>query len=261
MTLPFRFAVFAACIALALFAVLLLLIEVGRQFGVRQATRRGTAARAGVGVVDAAVYGLFGLLVGFMFNGAANRFDERRHLIAQEVNVMGTAWQRIDVLGDEQQDAIRDLFRRYVDALLAWYREAPGSQQTLHEPPALTRAQNELWSRSVTASLSPSTPARNLYLSALNDMFGAVEAERMARRIHPPNIIFAMLGIAALTTALFAGYALASGVTRNWIYMIGVAATIAIATYVILELEYPRLGLVRVNTMDRAVLELRATMN
>ena len=92
-------------------------------------------------------------------------------------------------------------------------------------------------------------------------MFGAVEAERMARRIHPPNIIFAMLGIAALTTALFAGYALASGVARNWIYMIGVAATIAIATYVILELEYPRLGLVRVNTMDRAVLELRATMN
>ena len=261
MNLPFRFAVFAACIALALFAVLLLLIEIGRRFGVRQASLRGTAARAGVGVVDGSVYGLLALLIGFMFSGAASRFDERRHLIAQEVNVMGTAWQRIDVLPDEQQDAIRTLFRGYVDALLAWYDEAPGSQQTVHEPPALTRAQNELWARSVAVAVMPSNAARSLYLSALNDMFGAVDEERMARRIHPPSIIFGMLGIAALTTALFAGYGLASGVSRNWIYMIGVAATIAIATYVILELEYPRLGLVRVNAMDRAVVELRATMN
>lgn len=174
---------------------------------------------------------------------------------------MGTAWQRIDVLPDEQQDTIRNLFRGYVDALVAWYNEAPGSQQTVHEPPALTRAQNLLWTRSVAVAVMPSNAARSLYLSALNDMFGAVEEERMARRIHPPSIIFGMLGIAALTTALFAGYGIASGVTRNWIYMIGVAATIAVATYVILELEYPRLGLVRVNAMDKAVVELRATMN
>jgi hypothetical protein len=244
-----------------LFGILLVLIETGRRFGVRQASKRGTEARAGVGVVDGSVYGLLALLVGFMFSGAAGRFDERRHLIANEVNVMGTAWQRIDVLRDEDQAPIRELFRRYVDALVAWYGEAPGSQDTVREPPAMTRAQNELWARSVTASVTPSTAATSLYLSALNDMFGAVEEERMARRIHPPSIIFAMLGIAALTTALFAGYGLASGVTRNWIYMIGVAATIATATYVILELEYPRLGLVRVNAMDRAVLELRATMN
>jgi hypothetical protein len=30
--------------------------------------------------------------------------------------------------------------------------------------------------------------------------------------------------------------------------------------YVIIELEYPRLGLVQVSDMDRALVELRATM-
>jgi hypothetical protein len=91
-------------------------------------------------------------------------------------------------------------------------------------------------------------------------MFGAVERERMARRIHPPLVIFAMLGIAALATALFAGYALAVGTKRNWIYMIGISASAAMAVYVIIELEYPRLGLFRVDAMDQTLVELRATM-
>jgi hypothetical protein len=259
--LHLRFALVTVCISLGLFAGMLVLIEVGRRIGVRQAKLRGTEARAGVGVVDGSVYGLLALLVGFMFSGAAGRFDQRRHLIANEVNVIGTAWQRIDLVPAGQQGVLRQSFRRYVDVLVAWYGETSGTAGTLHEPPALTRAQNELWSGAVAASVSPSTSASALFLVAMNDMFGAVEEERMARRIHPPSIVFALLGIAALATALFAGYGLAGGVTRNWIYMIGVAATIATATYVILELEYPRLGLIRLNAMDQALVELRATMN
>ena len=258
--LHLRFALLTLGTGVTLFVVMLLLIEAGRRLGVRQSKLRGADARAGVGVVDGAVYGLLALLVGFMFSGAAGRFNERQHLIAGEVNVTGTAWQRIAVLPDEQQPAVRDLFRHYVDAVLAWYAEAPGAT-TVREPPAVTRAQNDLWARSVIASGRPSTPAGVFYLSAVNEMFGAVEQERMARRIHPPSLIFAMLGIAAVATAIFAGYGIASGASRNWIYIVGVAATIAIATYVILELEYPRLGLFRVNAMDQTLVELRATMN
>jgi hypothetical protein len=82
----------------------------------------------------------------------------------------------------------------------------------------------------------------------------------MARRMHPPTLIWAMLGITALATGLFAGYGMAAGPMRNWIYIIGIAASVSIATYVIIELEYPRLGLFRVTAIDRALVELRATM-
>src|SRR5205814_295269 len=98
-------------------------------------------------------------------------------------------------------------------------------------------------------------------LPSLNDMFGAVERERLARRIHPPAIIFVLVGLAALATSVFVGYALAGGPTRNWIYVIGLAATVSSAAYVILELEYPRRGLVRIDMVDQALAELRATMN
>jgi hypothetical protein len=73
-------------------------------------------------------------------------------------------------------------------------------------------------------------------------------------------MIFAMLAVAALASAIFAGYGLASKGVRNRLYTIGVAATVGVAIYVIIELEYPRLGLIRVNSMDRALADVRATM-
>jgi hypothetical protein len=43
--------------------------------------------------------------------------------------------------------------------------------------------------------------------------------------------------------------------------MIGFAATMALAVNVIIDIEYPRLGLIRVDAFDQALLELRESMN
>lgn len=259
--LQVRFALITASVVIGLFLGMLTFLEVGRRWGLRQLGKRGTDARVGVGVVDSIVYGLLGLLIGFSFSGAAARFDHRRELVAQEVNAIGTAWQRIDLLPAEPQAAIRAGFRRYVDALLASYENPRSSAQAFREAPAVTSAQNDIWARALAACLAPSgEAARMLLLPSLNEMFGLVESERMARRIHPPMVIFLMLGLTALAAALFAGYSMASGATRNWIYLLGVAATVASAAYVIVDLEYPRLGLVRIDAIDQALVDLRATM-
>jgi hypothetical protein len=70
-----------------------------------------------------------------------------------------------------------------------------------------------------------------------------------------------MLGVAALAAALFAGYGMATSPRHNWMYVIGVAATISVATFVILELESSRLGLIRIDSIDQTLVELRATMS
>ena len=134
-----HFALYAIALAIALFLGMLLFLEVGRRVGVHQATKFGKDARAGVGVVENSVYGLFGLLLGFMFSGAAGRFEHRRALVAETVNATGTAWQRLDVLAAEQQPPIRDAFRRYVDALIAWYTASPGTTTETREPPTRMR--------------------------------------------------------------------------------------------------------------------------
>jgi len=125
----------------------------------------------------------------------------------------------------------------------------------------LKRAQDVLWTRAVAACLGPGgEPARMLLLPSLNESFDAVEMEYLNRRIHPPVIIYAMLGMAALAAAVFGGMGVAVGTTRNWSHIVGFAATIAIAVWVIVELEYPRFGVIRVTSFDQTLVELRESM-
>jgi len=259
--LQLRVVLAAAGLALALFLGMLLFFEVGRRIGVRQVARHGKDARAGVGVVDGAVYALLGLLIGFMFNGAASRFDQRRQLIAQEATVISTAWQRLDLLPRDVQPALRDDFRRYIDAVLDEYRNLRSVAVSFHEPAEEARAREALWSGVTAVSQTAAgDDFRMLVVPSLNEMFVTVQRERLARRIQPPWMTFVLLCLTALAAATFGGYGLAGAPTRNWMHVVGVSATIALAIYVIIDLEFPRLGLIRVGMMDQTLVDLRATM-
>jgi hypothetical protein len=120
-----------------------------------------------------------------------------------------------------------------MDALMAFYGSS-NSSVLLGSSPELQRAESELWSTAVAAcTTSTGESARVLLLPAMNEMFGDVDMERMAFQMHPPIINFAMLGI---------------------------AATVASATYVIIELEHPRAGLFRVDPMDEVLRQFRASI-
>ena len=262
--LQLRFTLLALICALSLFLGMLLFLELGRRLGLSQTAKRGSAARAGVGVVDNVVYAVLSLLLGFTFSGATSRFDQRRNFVIEEVGAASTAWSRLDALPAEPQAAVRTAFRRYLDLLIDSYAHGRliGSREELRQYATLTAAQNDLWARAMAACLGPGgEPARMLVLPGLNEMFDAVDRERLARRMHPPVVIWIMLGVSAFAAALFAGYGMSTTASRNWLHILGVAATIAIVTYVIIDLEFPRLGLVRVDSMDTALVELRATMD
>jgi len=256
------FVALTSALAIALFLGMLLLLEGGRRLGLRESAKHGAEARAGVGVVDGVVYSLLGLLIGFTFSGAANRFDARRLRIGDVVHAIGVAWEAIDVLPPESQPPVRDGFKGYLEALLA-------ADMTQVEPPAdkflevsdVTKARHAVWLQAVAAVTVPSGErARLVLLPALREMFVAAERERIARLIHPPKIIYVMLGLTALAAALLGGYAFATTHTRNWTYMIGVAAAVSISTYVILDLEYPRIGLVRVDPLDQVLVDLHRSL-
>ena len=82
----------------------------------------------------------------------------------------------------------------------------------------------------------------------------------MAGQVHPPPVIFVMLIALALVSSLLAGYGMAGGKSRSLLHMVCFAVVIAVAVYVILDLEYPRAGLIRVGAFDQALMELRQSM-
>jgi len=99
-----------------------------------------------------------------------------------------------------------------------------------------------------------------LLLPALNQMIDITTTRTMALQLHPPTIIYTMLFALALASALLAGYGMAGAKSRSWLHILGFAAVMAVAVYVILDLEFPRLGLIQVDAFDRALVELRESM-
>ena len=243
-----------------LFVGMILLLELGRLLGRRRQGKDEEGARAGLGAVEGAVFALMGLLVAFSFSGAASRFDTRRQLIVEEANAISTAWLRIDLLPSAAQPELRDLFRRYLDARLAVYQKLPDVAAARAELGKANALQDEIWKRSVADSPQANPPLVAQVFPALNQMFDIATTRTIAAQMHPPTITFVMLGVLALMCSLLAGHAMAGGRSRSWIHVIGFALIMAITVYVILDLEFPRFGLIRIDATDRVLYELRNSM-
>ncbi|MCI0388399.1 MAG: DUF4239 domain-containing protein [Acidobacteria bacterium] len=252
----------APVFAASLFLGMLLFLEVGRRLGVRRMAKDPEGARIGIGAVEGAVYGLLSLLVAFTFSGAMSRFDARRHLIVQETNAIGTAYLRLDLLPADAQPALRENFRRYVDARLEIYRKLPDLEAAKTELARSTKLQGEIWARAVAAIQRVESAGVNvLVLPSLNEMIDITTTRTVAAKTHPPFAIFAMLFGLALASSLLAGYGMAAGRARNLVFALGFAAVVAVAVFVTIDIEFPRYGLIRIDSVDRILVELRESMN
>jgi hypothetical protein len=251
----------ALLVAGALFLGMLLAMEFGRRRGQRRLARDPDGAHTGLGAVEGAVFGLMGLLIAFTFSGAATRFDERRGLVVSEANAVSTAWARLDMLPEQSQSPLRDQFRRHLDARLEIYRALPDETAAKAAFSRAAGLQQEIWNAAVAVCRTDEgRPLTMLLLPALNEMFDITTTRAAALRKHPPFIVFAMLFGLSLSCALLAGYGMASGRRRGWAHMIGFALIVAAAIYVILDLEHPRAGLIRVDAADQPLVKLRKNM-
>jgi hypothetical protein len=247
----------------ALFVGVLAFLELGRRIGRRRIAAGAAEGSGGFGAVESAIFGLMGLLIAFTFSGAAGRFDERRHLVTREANAIGTAWLRIDVLPSEVQVKLRELFRRYLDSRLETYRRARQAELVMAELERSVVLQQEIWSAAVAGCKDPgATPsACMLMLGALNEMIDITTTRLMATRMHPPGVIFAMLVVLTLAAALLAGHAMASHPRWSWTHALALASVMSSTVYIILDLEYPRLGFIRVDAADEVLVDLRKSMD
>ena len=248
--------------ALGLCAGMVFLLELGWHLGKRRIAKDAEGARAGMSAVEGAVFALLGLLIAFTFSGAAARFDQRRALIIQEANSVGTAWLRLDLLPAAAQPPLRALYRQYVDSRLATYGKLPDFDAAKAELGRSLQLQSEIWKQAAAASQTPEGQrSAVLVLPALNQMFDIVTDRTTALQTHPPTIIFALLAGLALAGALFAGFGMSGAKRRSWIHILGFSVIMAISVYVILDLEFPRAGLIRVDAVDQLLVNVRSTMN
>ena len=230
---------------LVLLATMFVLLETGFRLGFGRNSE-------GVGAIDGAIFGLMGLLVAFTFSGAAQRFDERRHLIVEEANDVGTAWLRLSLLTPADQAVLKPRFRAYLETRLAAYEAFPNQAVAQEHLARSNVQQNEMWALAVAAAgRAPlPAPATQLLLPALNDMFDITTTRTAALKMHPPTVIFCLLVIVFLLCSVLGGFAMAARGQRSWLHILIFLAILTLTFYTIIDLEYPRMGLIRIDEFD-----------
>jgi hypothetical protein len=245
----------------ALIAGLIVLILAGMELGWRRGKQRverdPEGAERGTTVMDSAVFALLGLLLAFMFSGAATRFGDRRDLINEEANAIGTAYLRVSLLPVDSQTQLRNLYRQYVGVRL----KAPVI--SLHGGVDDTaRLQNEIWELT-TAALRQhqGQPIVDSVLDPVNEMIDITSTRWLAARAHPPMVVYFLLIGLAIICGYLGGYNMGVARRRHVLHSIAFALSISMVLYVIIDVEFPRVGLIRVDFADAVMVNLLNSMS
>jgi hypothetical protein len=246
-------------VALGLVVGMILVLDAGRRLGARRRAKAGGELE-GLGGVEGAVFGLLGLLIAFTFSEAASRFNVRREQIVEESNVIGTAWLRLDLLPADAQPPLRDAFRRYVDARLEVFQKFAHPSRGRADAQRSEAIQGEIWKMAVAACRDQPMQVPTLVLPALNDMIDFAATRTQKALMHPPAVIYVTLCILAFASALIAGFGMGASGTRSWFHTIAFAIILGLAVDVILDLEFPRVGFIRIDRYDQILVDLRQSM-
>src|SRR5262249_7370760 len=83
------------------------------RLGRRRPTQDSVAHLALFGL-QGSLLGLVGLLLAFSFSLAISRYEQRRHLVVEEANAIGTVYLRTAFYPGSHADRLRRLLREYV---------------------------------------------------------------------------------------------------------------------------------------------------
>ena len=158
-----HFAFFALAIAAAFFGSSLILLNYGRQLGLRFLQQKKDAANmAGLATVEGAVFALIGLLLAFTISGALQRFDERRQLVVQEANAASTAHDRLGLFESDVGLNLQTKLEDYVEARIGLYRMPHDFSLWRHselfspdQQDKIVGLKNKVWNATVAACPKP----------------------------------------------------------------------------------------------------------
>jgi hypothetical protein len=252
------FMILAIGIAAAFVVSSFIALRYGQYLGHRYRKLRAVDGTGGLGIIEGAIFSLMGLLLAFTISGGMQRFDDRRQLVIQETTAAITAYDRLGLfegeLGRKLQSKLKNYIRGRIDLyrmphdLIAWQTSEDFSHQQKDE---LVELKKELWDAALPACYQETyRTACMLSLPALNTLFDAAQQRAGASEKHPPRIIHIMLFGLGLGCSLLAGFGMAAAGGQSWIHMALFVGTLTIALYIITDMEYPRLGLIRIESFD-----------
>lgn len=192
--------------------------------------------------VQGATLTLLGLIVGFTFAMAVNRYDMRKNLEESEANAIGTEFVRAELLAPPAANALKGALKAYVDRRITYYA---AQDLELLDKAGVEEAklQSDIWSIARDAASAQPTPIVALAVAGANDVLNAQGYTLAGWRNRIPTAAWQLMAVIAASCSALLGF----GSQRfNAFLLLVVPATIAVSFLLIAEIDSPRGGLIRV---------------
>jgi hypothetical protein len=204
------------------------------------------------------VLALLAFILAFTFSMAAGRFDTRKALLLEEVNAIGTAALRADLLPEPYRSQCRELLGQYVDIRVSAARDPQQLPSALAESEKL---HGQMWAR-----------ARDLARADMNSDIGALFVESLnqvidlhtsrvtvALRYRVPTAIWFVLG--GLTFLGMAGVGYHFGILGRSSFTIYVILGLSFALVVTLIADLDRVTTSIMQVNQQPMLELQRQLS
>ena len=216
------------------------------------------ALREPVGVVQAALLGLVGLILAFGLTMAVGRYDARRVAVVEEANAIGTTHLRAQMLREPMRTRSLEQLVDYTDTAILLASSVPGSSAAREAIADGELLQRSLWRLAGDAVAgSPTDSAPRLYVETLNEMIDmrTVRVSALNNRVPGAVLVIEVVG-AAVALGLLALYL--GILARGVLAVVLASAFVSVLLLITFDLDRPVRGLVTVP--DTPLVGLRVSM-
>jgi MFS family permease len=246
-------------IFLGIIIALVLVGQVGFLLGRKIRETSDDPAKTQSFTTTAATFGFLALLLAFAFSAGGTRFANRKQLMVDEANAIGTTHLRAKLLPEPYGSEAASLLRDYVDVRVEWHRALDDGERLAEANEATQDLQQQLWARAVAAGKEdPRAETYGLFIQSLNEAID-LQTLRLAsveNRI-PPTALYLLL-LAAILSVMALGYGAGLGNRRNILGRIIVALLIVVVIFVVVDLDRPGGGLIEEG--QKSMLRLQDSM-
>ena len=204
--------------------------------------------REDFGIILAATLTLLGLIVGFTFSMALNRYDQRKNYEEEEANAIGTEYLRAGLLPAADAAKVRSLLLNYLDQRILFY-ETRDEQQLSKIDAQTAKLQAELWSAVQAPAAAQPNQVVALAVSGMNDVLNSQGYTQAAWWNRIPFAAWGLMAAIAICSVALVGYGARNPKAESKLLLI-LPLVVSIAFFLIADIDSPRRGLIHVKPQN-----------
>jgi len=233
-----------------------IMFELGHQLGNYARSHFERNSDTSPGPMVAGIMTMLAFILALTFSMAASRFDNRKQLVMEEVNVIGTTYLRADFLDQPYRSEMKQILRDYVDLRLK-VAEDKQIQSGIEQSLAL---QDNLWSLVVSVTKDEPDLLDALLIQSINELIDVHDKRvNAALRNRIPGSIWTTLVAIIALSMLALGSQTGLVRSRRLIQVIPMVLAFSALVTVVVDLDRPSaIGFIEVS--QQAMVDLRESM-